>query len=266
MSDLNFQDWRSENTDDVYEIADSDLWEITPLKFRYWHWYLAIGILLAISIVLSALFDVWGNTWWSSMFANVAAGLIASIILMFFTNAKDKTLSFYEIIYIKLDESITKIEDAHNRTYFLERELRRNNKNHIATIDEYWEFAKRYCEVINSMREIYVQSKKTNKISSKHLSLSDDCLSELYKSISSYRHDIELDNSQNDNSHLSDYDSRFTQLDLKALEMLNDLKLYRIDIQEYIWSIKYKRNKRKLNMGKLNKKHLKKMKKNTKGN
>ena len=266
MSDLDFQDWRNENTDDVYEIADSDLWEITPSKFRYWHWYLSLGILLAISIVFSAVFHYnYDESWWSSMFANIAAGLIASIILMFFTTAKDKTLSYYEIIYIKLDESIAKIEDAHNRTYFLERELRRNNKNHVATIDQYWDFAKRYCEVINSMREIYCQAKKTNKINSKHLHMSDDSLSELYENISLYRHDIEIDNSQNNNSRLSEYDSRFTSLDLKALEMLNDLKLYRTDIQEYIWSVKYKKNKRKLNMGKFNKKHLIKMRKNTKG-
>ena len=58
----------------------------------------------ASMFVFSAVFHYnYDESWWSSMFANIAAGLIASIILMFFTTAKDKTLSYYEIIYINVE-------------------------------------------------------------------------------------------------------------------------------------------------------------------
>ena len=120
-------DWRDSVLGQAELFCHSNILSATPLKFRYWVWYLVLGLGTIATLAVSFLL-VNQYSWISNMFGNVAAGLIASFVLLLFTNAKEKNLSYYDHMTPELSRVIHSLEIAFNKLYWEKRELRQNKQ------------------------------------------------------------------------------------------------------------------------------------------
>ena len=82
-------DWRNDILGKAESFCHSNILNVTPPKFHYCTWYIALGIGTIAALVVSFLLAEQ-YSWISNMFGNVAAGLIASFVLLLFINAKEK--------------------------------------------------------------------------------------------------------------------------------------------------------------------------------
>lgn len=117
------QKWFEQNLGEIESPYDYDIkspLSNAPKPFNFRSRIHSISILLLLSFITSiimafadSILDHWFFSWFSNACLNLSIGLIASIILMFFTEDKSRNITFYTDILPILKSRYTKMHNAY---------------------------------------------------------------------------------------------------------------------------------------------------------
>lgn len=240
--------WRNDVLGKAELFCHSNILNVTPPKFRYWVWYLILGI-GTITALCSSLLLVKQYSWVSNMFGNVAAGLIASFVLLLFTNAKEKNLNYYDHMTPELFGVIHSLEIAFNKLYWEERELRKDKRRFITDnsklpiLENYRVFSMKVYLTHNVLIDIYRQVLAADRLNYKPLHCGESELVEHEEFVEEYEKMIALDYSQRNYGKLDEYDAMYLTIEKRELDMMRHLNAYVFEMQKNIYFIRFGKNR-----------------------
>ena len=194
-------DWRNDVLGKAELFCSSNMLSSTPPKFRFWVWYLVLGF-GTIAALCASLLLMEQYSWVSNMFGYVAAGLIASFVLLLFTNAKEKNLSYYDHMTPELSRVIHSLEIAFNKLYWEERGLRNDKRRFITDnsklpiLENYRVFSMKVYLTHKVMLDVYRQVLAADKLNYKPLHCGEDMLEKHESMVKAFEKTIALDYSQ----------------------------------------------------------------------
>lgn len=139
MTDSEYKEWFKENLGDIESLYNADVgsspFAYVPRPLRRGRWLIlcVVGLIfsLGISFGLAFLYEAknfWFVNWCSNAFLNLAFGLTASLIVLSYTNLRDKNVAFYSDIIPKMETQIDKMRNAYySYTFKVDREYRKGN-------------------------------------------------------------------------------------------------------------------------------------------
>ncbi|MCH5260772.1 MAG: hypothetical protein J1F18_13500 [Lachnospiraceae bacterium] len=157
MTEHEYEEWFEENLSEIESLDKADIsnspfaYVPRPLRRKRWLIFGIIGLVISLgtSFGLSLLYetaDFWIWNWLSNAFLSLAFGLIASLIILSYTNLRDKNVAFYSDIIPKMEKRIDKMHDAYRAYAFkLDREYR---KKDYKSCYEAWHIHSNTCFVI----------------------------------------------------------------------------------------------------------------------
>lgn len=238
--------WRSNELGIVEEFCYSNILRAAPKKFRYGIWYFVLGIATVLSLLGSALL---GNIspWIANMLGNIAAGLIASIILLWFTGAKEKSIGFYDQLLPKLSEAIECLSRAFNTLYLEERKLHNSLDQYrydtSQVLEKYRVFSMKVFLAHKMLLDLIRQISETDKLHYRPVQIKPEELEKYEKRIDEYEKKIALDYSKNIEEHRKDYDTAYNVLTKDEVVYMRLLNKYVMEINrnELYWKYTHRR-------------------------
>ena len=237
-------DWRDSVLGQAELFCHSNILSATPLKFRYWVWYLVLGLGTIATLAVSFLL-VNQYSWISNMFGNVAAGLIASFVLLLFTNAKEKNLSYYDHMTPELSRVIHSLEIAFNKLYWEERELRQNKQrfsfddSELPILENYRVFSMKVYLTHKVLLDVYRQVLNADKLDYAPLHCDSILLEEHERKVEEFEKMIALDYSKGTVGKFDDYDRAYLPLWEKEMELMRHLSSYIAEMQKNIYFVRF---------------------------
>lgn len=241
-------DWRNDVLGQAESFCHSNILSVTPPKFHYWVWYLVLG-LGTIATLLASLLLAEQNSWISNMFGNVAAGLIASFVLLLFTNAKEKNLSYYDHMTPELSRVIHSLEIAFNKLYWEEWELRKDKRRFITDnsklpiLENYRVFSMKVYLSHSVLIDVYRRVLAADKLNYAPLHCDPNLLDEYESKIEDFEKMIALDYSKKDTGKFDDYDQAYLPLWGKEMELMRHLSSYVSEMQKNIYVVRFGRKR-----------------------
>ena len=141
MADIHDEEivnWRIDYLEDLEGFRYDSIVKAAPIKFQFVKWAITLSVAIILTVILSYTCSSH-YPWFSGMFGNIAAGLIASLLILLYSTNKEKNLSFYDSLLFDLNQIMQKIDRAYNNLYNLRHELTSNRMYH--TLEEYDFFA-----------------------------------------------------------------------------------------------------------------------------
>ena len=239
-------DWREDLLGKAEMFCHANILDATPPKFRFWIWYVVLGSGTILALFVSFLL-VEQHSWISNMFGNVAAGLIASFVLLLFTNAKEKNLSYYDHMTPELTHVVHSLEIAFNKLYWEERELRKDKRRFVTDnsklpiLENYRVFSMKVYLTHKVLLDLYRQVLDTDRLNYKPLHCDPKLLDEHERKIEDFEKMIALDYSQNVEGKFDDYDREYLPLWKKEMELMRLLSAYVAEMQKNIYFVRFGR-------------------------
>ena len=239
-------DWRNDVLGQAELFCSSNILNATPSKFRYWCWYLFLGV-GTVAALGGSLLLCETNNWLSGMFGNVAAGLIASFVLLLFTNAKEKNLSYYDHMTPELSRVIHSLEIAFHKLYWEERELRKDKRRFITDnsklpiLENYRVFSMKVYLTHKVMLDVYRQVLAADRLNYKPLHCGEDMLEQHESMVEAFEKTIALDYSQKVVGKFSEYDATYQAIWGKEMELMRHLSSYVSEMQKNIYFVRFGR-------------------------
>ena len=241
-------DWRNDVLGKAEIFCHSNILNVTPPKFHYCTWYVTLGLGTIAALVVSFLLAEQYN-WISNMFGNVAAGLIASFVLLLFTNAKEKNLSYYDHITPELSGVIHSLEIAFNKLYWEERELRKDKRRFITDnskfpiLENYRVFSMKVYLTHKVMLDVYRQVLAADKLNYNPLHCGEDMLERHESLVEEFEKTIAMDYSQKGIGKSDAYDSVYQTIWGTEMELMRHLKSYVAEMQKNIYFVRFGRKR-----------------------
>ena len=239
-------DWRNDVLGKAELFCSSNILSSTPPKFRYWAWYLALGV-GTIATLCASLLLMNQYSWMSNMFGNIAAGLIASFVLLLFTNAKEKNLSYYDHMTPELSHVMHSLEIAFNKLYWEERELRKDKRRFITDnsklpiLENYRVFSMKVYLTHKVLLDVYRQVLAADRLNYKPLHCGEDMLEKHESMVEAFEKTIALDYSQKVIGKFDEYDSTYQAIWAKEMELMRHLTSYLTEMQKNIYFVRFGR-------------------------
>ena len=237
-------DWRNEDLGQVETFCCSNILSVTPTKFRYWIWYVLLGFGTITSLCVSFfLYDM--QSWISNMFGNVAAGLIASIVLLVFTSAREKNLSYYDHMTPELSRTVQSLEKAFSKLYWEQRELRKDKRRFVVdnsklpVLENYRIFSMKVYLAHKMLLDLYRQVMCSDKLNYKPLHCDLKELEEHERKVEEFENIIAIAYAQNDTGNFDEYDVLYRSIWSKELELMRVLSDYTTEMQKNIYFVRF---------------------------
>lgn len=237
-------DWRDSVLGQAELFCHSNILSATPTKFRYWVWYLVLGLGTIAALTVSFLL-VNQYSWISNMFGNVAAGLIASFVLLLFTNAKEKNLSYYDHMTPELSRVIHALEIAFNKLYWEERDLRKDKRRFITDnsklpiLENYRVFSMKVYLTHKVLLDVYRQVLNADKLGYAPLHCDSTLLDEHERKVEEFEKMISLDYYKDTVGIFDDYDRAYLPLWKTEMELMRHLSSYVAEMQKNIYFVRF---------------------------
>jgi len=238
--------WRDEVLGNIEAFCHSNILDATPPKFRYWVWYLLLGGGTVVALIASAALASQYN-WISNLFGNVAAGLIASFVLLIFTSAKEKNLSYYESMTSELSQVVQTLEIAFNKLYLEERELRRDKRrfvidnSQLPILENYRIFSMKVNLTHKMLLDVYKQVLFADKLDYKPLKAAASILDDHEREVENFERLIAMDYSKQVTQNFDEFDRAYLPLVRTELEFMRHLRNYVSEMQANINFVKFGR-------------------------
>ncbi|MBR5471587.1 MAG: hypothetical protein IKU81_05695 [Oscillibacter sp.] len=241
-------DWRDDVLGKAETFCRANILDTTPPKFRFWIWYVVLGGGTIFALFVSFLL-VEQHSWVSNMFGNVAAGLIASFVLLLFTNAKEKNLSYYDHMTPELTRVVHSLEIAFNKLYWEERELKKDKRRFVEDnsklpiLENYRIFSMKVYLTHKVLLGLYRQVLDADRLDYKPLHCDLKILDEHERKIEGFEKMIALDYSQKVVGKFDDYDKMYLSLWQQEMELMGRLSAYVTEMQKNIYFVRFGRKR-----------------------
>lgn len=157
MTEHEYEEWFDKNLGEIESLDKADInnspFAYVPRPLRRKRWVIiciaGLSISLCASFILSLLYEIhclWILNWCSNAFLNLAFGLTASIIILGYTNLRDKNVAFYSDILPKMENQTEKMKHAY-REYSLNIDIEYQKKD-FKKCYEAWHINSNTCFVI----------------------------------------------------------------------------------------------------------------------
>lgn len=124
MSEHEYEEWFDKYLSEIESLHSASskqgILSFIPRKLHRGHWIVGCLLALGISTALSVCFayyyeqsDFWILNWGSNVLLSFSIGLIASILLMFYTNACDRNVGFYSDAISLLEKRLSNMRKAY---------------------------------------------------------------------------------------------------------------------------------------------------------
>ena len=238
--------WRDEVLGNVENFCHSNILDATPPKFCYWVWYLLLGGGTVVALMVSAVLASQYN-WISNLFGNVAAGLIASFVLLLFTSTKEKNLSYYESMTPELSQVVQALEIAFNKLYWEERELREDKRrfafddSQLPILENYRVFSMKVYLTHKMLLDVFRQVLSADKLDYKPLKIAAASLDAHECGVEKFERRIALDYSKKIAENFDGFDHDYLELVRTELELMRQLRNYVSEMHSNINFVKFGR-------------------------
>ncbi|MCH1966195.1 hypothetical protein [Paraclostridium sordellii] len=191
-----YKEWFETNLSDIESPLDyehkSPLLN-KPRRFKAINWIIINFLSIVGCLIISFFLMKYENKfiiWWSNLFMSISSGLLASLIILLFTNSRDRNIAYYEHIIPLLKDRYRKLNYAYNFCWpKLDIAYQTNN------VDDYFKYSHYsantniviigFMEYIitsfNFSKQFPYNQNKLNIASSIVLEASNLCQSEYYK-------------------------------------------------------------------------------------
>lgn len=237
-------EWRHEVLGKAEMFCQSNILSATPPKFRYWCWYLVLGGGTVAALVLSVLLNNH-CIWFSNMFGNIAAGLIASIVLLLFTNARERNLSYYDHMTPELSQTIQCLNNAFMKLYWEQNELRKDKRtfavddSQFPILENYRIFSMKVYLTHKTLLDLYRQVLAADKLDYKPLQYDLSALEEYECKVEEFEKTIAVDYSEKRIGRFDEYDTMYFPLGEMEMELMRYLKAYISEMQKNIYFVRF---------------------------
>ena len=222
IHDEKIVNWRIDYLDDLEGFQYDNIVKAAPKKFRATNWAIKIGIATVITVFFSYLFAS-NHAWISGMFGNIAAGLIASLLILLYTTSKEKNLSFYDNLLLDLTKVLQRIDRTSNNLYMQHHELTCNLQ--LCTLDEYDFFITKEYMFQSTLLDIYERIKTADKLGYKGFTLTKEQIEEQINEFYALSNKVALAAYQEEKTNIGDFETeyhKFWSMEFEAKKQLHE--------------------------------------------
>ena len=139
MTEHEYEEWFEQNLgnveslDKLYNTDSPFVYAPKPLNRRKWIAMCVSSFVLCLffSFYLGHIYEVthcWVLSWFSNLLLNFSIGLVASILIMLYTNIHDKNVAFYADMLPIIEKRIISLREAYfSYTFKIQREYQKRN-------------------------------------------------------------------------------------------------------------------------------------------
>lgn len=243
MTESEYELWFEENLSEIESPHDYDIKSPLsnapkPIKTHIWVRLISVIFVASLlaSIVLAFLYsscDNWFYTWLSNALLNLSIGLIASLILMYFTEAKSRNITYYTDIIPILKARYSKMHKAYFEytfkldTYYFHKEF---DKFYDA-----WHVHSNTCFVILNFFDYLLQ---VLPFTPKSIKFDREILSKLRSNWLDIHNQLQKNYFGNKKITESDYENS-KKLSAQGFKLLNTLEFLINELEQDLFIIKY---------------------------
>lgn len=248
MTESEYKEWFNTYLGDVETGFETNLDSPilnAPKLFNFWKWFIILSAITFVSIGLSALFYFLPQAkieWLSNACLSIGTGIIASIIILIFTQAREKNITYLNDIVPLLQTRHRKMSDA--IYYDMGREaISSQNGIYEVYFACYQRFKNTYCVIV----QFYKLLCETAKYKPKYLTAYLKYLDDDWEQKNAYEQKVYANyNSQNADNNLMDLANEKLKVERLIISILDVLDYYIKDLRAKLYHIKYnKANKTK---------------------
>ena len=243
MTEVEYEKWFEENLGEIESPYDYDIkspLSNAPKPFNFHSRIRSISILLLISFLASiimafadSIFNHWFFSWFSNACLNLSIGLIASIILMFFTEDKSRNITFYTDILPILKSRYTKMHNAYFQfTFKIDQYYQQKEW------DKYYDAWHVHCNTCFVILGFFQYLLQVLPFTPKAITFDKIYLSELSSSWLNTDHQLQSNYINNAQITESDY-KNCKKVSDQGFALLNTLKCVIDDLEQDLYATKY---------------------------
>ena len=237
--DADMVNWRMQMLESIETFSDSSIIMLAPRKHRTKRWVAFLFVLIILTIGCSFLLrDTY--QWFSEMLGNISAGLIASIILLLFTESKDRNRSYFGVFVPQLRNTIREIEHVENNLHVMFYSS--NLYNEFASpgvLSQYYDFFLKFFLYYKTISQVYDKVIANDRLEYNHFLSTQDQLHQMEIKIDDLKTDISLSYEKRDYERVKVLHKEVMQYWNKAILMKRSLGAYAAYAETSLYILEY---------------------------
>ena len=239
--DAELVDWRCDVLGEIDEFCGNNILDIAPQKHDPKKWLIVLSCITAITIIFSFLLQsVW--VWGSNMFGNIAAGLIASLILLLYTTNRDANIAYYENLIPSLNPILKRINIVDNKLHHIYYQCLYPNP--YSNKEDFYTYILKLFLYIKSITDVYKQVKGNDRIEYQNFSMSVQSIEAFEIDLDHMKTNAALSCDDRGDISLAEIDKQFRKAWDVARQLTRELERYTSHLQHYNYKTKYGTHKK----------------------